>query len=540
MKKIRILFSLFVLEAAIFVFSLLFWHCAYAQDDTFDLKDDEMQNETLRPPAELGDTTAAQANEIVSASSNEAKGEVNPDVKDNNLITVNFENVDVRDVIRLLADKAQLNMVVGPDVQASINLQLTNVSWDKALDIILKTYNLTSKREGDLIRIMTLEQMRSEDEKSPLATKILMLNFARAGEVKGNFQNMLSSRGKIDVNDRTNSLIVTDIPDNIVKIEEVIPKLDTRTPQVMIEALMVDIKLTQNDQLGVNWLMELEPSQPGTGAVIKRSISQTTLGTLNNTPGVGLIKFGTTILTDKDLHASIGFLQSQQRLNILAHPQIMTLDNLPAKVNLTEEVPYQQQTQSTQSSSALTTTAFKEAGISLSVTPHITTKDNFIYLNLDVKQSIITGPFGTDNQPGVDSRSATTNLLVKNHETAVIGGLRKKNDKLTTNKLPILGDIPLLGAVFRSRQGSIEDTDLMIFVTPTIVQDIVLSPKESERAASSFVETPDWDKNFKTVYKMGKRPKPIENDASSKQGDKYTQSESYFYLRPPLLNEGAK
>ena len=451
----------------------------------------------------------------------------------NNLITVNFENVDIRDVIRLLADKAQLNMVVGPTVTASINLQLTNVTWEQALEIITRTYGLAYKHDGELIRIMTLEQFQSEDEKVPLATKIVTLNFARASDIKSNFENMLSPRGKIDVNERLNSLIVTDIPDNITKIEEIAERLDNRTPQVMIEALMVDVVITQDDQLGINW--NIQHQTHGAGATVERSFAQN-LGAL---PALGgAISFGTTILTDKDLHATIAAWQQQSRVNILAHPQIMTLDNLAAKINLTEEIPYQQQTTSTESSSAVSTTSFKEAGITLSVTPHITTKDNYIYLNIDVKQSFQSRTT-SDNQPVIDSRSAATNLLVKNRETAVIGGLRKKNDTFTVNKVPLLGDIPLIGSAFRQRVGSLSDTDLMIFVTPTIVGDIALTPKQGDRLGMFNEETEDWaSKIYRPKKKTVKNKEEViseESPAPSK-----TKPEGYFYLRPPLLNGEAK
>ena len=452
------------------------------------------------------------------------------------LISVNFENVDIRDVIRILADKGQVNMVVGPDVSATVNLQLNNVTWNDALDVILKTYNLTYKRDGDLIRVMTLEQLQHEDEKVPVATKIVTLNFARASEVKGNFTNMLSSRGRIDVNDRTNSLIVTDIPDNIKRIEEIANKLDTRTPQVMIEALMADVKITQEDQLGINWNIKQEQhgdsANAGASGGSEKSFVQN-LGSLAATGGA--LAFGTTILTDKDLFATIAAWQQQSRVNILAHPRIMTLDNLPARVNLTEEIPYQQQTQTTQSQQPLVTTSFKEAGIALTVTPHITTKDNYIYLNLDVKESFESRRTN-DGQPVIDSRSAATNLLVRNHETAVIGGLRKKNDTFTLDKVPVLGDIPLIGSAFRKRVGSLSDTDLMIFVTPSIVEEVVLTEKERIREELFNEETEDWAQRFnKTKHRNIPRPRQEEKITEYKTTGSASEPDGHFYLRPPRI-----
>lgn len=479
---------------------------------------------------------SGQSNDAPSAA--ESETDLADSEKSEELISVNFEQVDVRDVVRILADKAQLNMVVGPEVAATVNLQLNNVTWQKALDVILITYNLTYKWDGDMIRIMTLDQMQAENEKVPLTTKILTLNFARASEIKSNFSNMLSGRGKIDVNDRTNSLIITDIPDAIVQIEEIANKLDTRTPQVMIEALMADVVITQDDQLGINWDVARPDTIEGAGASqagrIPKQTFEQNFGSLA-APG-GIIKFGTTLLTNTDLHATIVAWQQQSRVNILAHPQVITLDNLAAKINLTEEIPYQQQTQSTQSTGAVVSTSFKEAGISLAVTPHITTKDNYIYLNIDVKQSFRSG-FTPDNQPIVDSRSASTNLLVRDKETAIIGGLRKKNDTFAVNKIPLLGDIPILGSVFRKRVGAVSDTDLMIFVTPTIVQETVFTAKQQDRLQLFDEETKDWADQFDQVKKKKALAKKKTSQVLNKEEGPSAENkaDAYFYLRPPLL-----
>lgn len=492
------------------------------------------ENMVSQPQAASSDAIAPMAPSIAADVATNAGSENVPSVNspgteknDDNLISVNFENVDIRDVIRILADKGHVNMIVGPDVAATVNIQLNNISWEKALDVILMTYSLTYKKDGDLIRIMTLDQLQVEDEKVPLATKIIKLNFARGGEVKSNFEKMLSARGRIDVVERTNSLIITDLPDNIARIEEIAVELDTRTPQVMIEALLADVVVSQDDQLGINW----DIAWPDGGAP-QRTIEQD-FGSLG-APG-GIITFGTTMLTDKDLHATIAAWQRQSKVNILAHPQIMTLDNLAAKISLTEEIPYQQQTDSTEGGSVVST-SFKESGINLTVMPHITTKDNYIYLTIDVKQSFRSG-FTADDQPIVDSRSAQTNLLVKNRETAVIGGLRKKNDTFTVNKLPILGDIPLIGSAFRKRVEALSDIDLMIFVTPTIVTDVNLTDKQENTLELFEEETEDWAHQFDQV-KQKKREGTAE-PKSATIGAKEDAEPDLFYLKPPaLLNEG--
>ncbi len=534
------------------IFAFCLFICSrdgFAQADSFDLQGDSAEAVTPSPsdtktvfspssPVVSGEMPKGGNVSPPSFGSEETTQENNNASGSDELITVNFENVDIRDVVRILADKAQLNMVVGPEVSAVVNLQLSNVTWDNALNVILKTYNLAYKRDGDLIRIMTLDQLLQENDKVPLETKILTLNFARASEIKGNFQNMLSSRGKIDVNDRTNSLIITDIPDMIKSIEDIATRLDTRTPQVMIEALLVDVEVDSGESLGVNWNLRNETSGPlvdypigVAGRESERQIEQT----FTNLSGAGgLIKFGTTLLTDKDLDAVISAWQRQQRSKILAHPQVLTLDNLAAKINLTQEIPYTQSQTSTDGSSALSSVAFKEGGISLSVTPHVTTKDNFIYLSIDVKQSFQSDTFG--GQPVVDSRSANTNLLVRNRETAVIGGLRQINNSVEVQKFPILGDIPMLGAAFRSRSSTTADTDLMIFITPAIVEDVVMSEKEEGRLALAGDEEAKERKYWIQKYDSKAKGEKITKSPMKSSSEKPSNL-SYFYLRPPVLSE---
>ncbi len=452
------------------------------------------------------------------------------------MISINFENVDIRDVIRILANKAQVNMIVGPDIQANVNMQLNNVSWERALTVILSTYGLTYKEEEGLVRIMTLEQLQAEEEKIPLETQIITLNFARAGEIKSNFENMLSPRGRIDINSRTNSLIIVDIPDNIKKIRDIAQQLDTRTPQVSIEALIADVKMDHDDHFGIDWEI-FWPDKTGRSDP-QRQIKQQ-FGTRNEF----FFDFGTTMLTDKDLHATIYAWQQKNRANVLAHPKILTLDNLTATISLTEEIPYQQTT--TNDQGTVSGTAFKSSGIDLSVTPHITTKDNFIYLDLNVTQSFRSGTT-TDGQPIIDSRSAQTNLLVENGDTAVIGGLRKKNDTFTIDKVPLLGDVPFFGALFRKRQEDISDIDLMIFVTPNVVEKSILTAKEHDRLQLFQEKTENWDNQFNVVRKRQKdkpmRPKESPDRIRQAAQDpdvrvitKEVLSGESIYLRPPEL-----
>ncbi len=438
------------------------------------------------------------------------------------LISVNFENSDIAEVVRVLSEKSGLNIVLGPDVKATVNLQLTEVAWEKALDVILRTYNLTYKKEAGLIRVMTLEQLKLEEEKVPLATKILTLNFGRVENVKTSFNSMLSARGKIEIDARTNSLIITDLPENITKIESIVTQLDTRTPQVMIEAMMADVKLVNEDQLGIQWKWARNENR-ASGARSAKTVVEQGSSLLPSSTALDIV-FGQTILKYVDFTATLRLWQEQKRVNILAHPIIMTLDNQSAHIELTEQIPYQQQTTSTESSSAVSTTSFKEAGIKLDVTPHITTKDNYISMNLKVEQSFLSG-YTADTQPIIDGRKAETNLLVKDGETIVIGGLRKKEDTLTVDKVPFLGDIPLFGVLFRKKIRSVTDIDLLIFVTPRIVVDADLTGKEQARL-KLFAPSAEEEKIESSGGKKRKSIKPKDSKEKLKK-------EEVFTLRPP-------
>ncbi|MFZ5800466.1 MAG: type IV pilus secretin PilQ [Candidatus Omnitrophota bacterium] len=480
----------------------------------FGLSPSRIVAEELRPPKSLPVEPLA--------SSQEAQGIETPVVSaedaGSQLITLNFRNADIAEVISVFAEKTGYNMVVGPDVKAEVNIELNNMPWEKALDVLLKNYNLTYKKEGNLIRIMSLEQLRQEEEKIPLVTKVVAFNFASAEDIKTAFTSMLSSRGKIEVNTRTNSLIITDLPENIAAIEAIASSLDNRTPQVMIEALMADVKVSDDEQLGIQWKIARNLDKTAPYGKSAKAVYDQTLGLTGSVAGA--ITFGQTIFKYTDLTYILQLWQEQKRVNILAHPIIMTLDNQLAHIELLEQIPYTQQSQSTDAATVVASTAFKEAGIKLDVTPHITTKDNFISLNLKVEQSFRTG-FTPDNQPIIDSRKAETNLLVKDGETIVIGGLRKKEDTVTIDKVPFFSDIPFFGVLFRKRTKAVTDVDLLIFVTPKIVEQPKMTVREKERL------------ELFNIPPVEGQAEPAPAAAVAPAGVPAAEKEEEFELRPP-------
>lgn len=401
------------------------------------------------------------------------------------LVTMEFEDADMRDVIRVIALASGLNMVIGEGVEAKVTISLKDVPWEKALDVILRTYNFSYKREENLIRIMTFEKVKQEERDVPLATKIFYLNFADVGEMKTTLSKSLSDRGSIETDQRTNSMVVTDIPTRIDEIEKIAQTLDTRTPQVMIEAMLVDVKLTNREDLGINWnIIHVDRHVP-LGSDDDATSSWKTKTSSNNyiqqdsdlsNIGGNAIRFG--FLQQLGTFRLEGLIRAwayDSKAKILASPKVLTLDNQTASIEIILEIPYV----SDMGEQGNTSYSFKEVGTKLDVTPHITS-GGFVSMNLKPEMSYQSGST-SDGQPIIDTRKAETNVLVKDGETVVIGGLRRIDDTKSYDKVPILGDIPFLGSLFRKKDTDKIDTELLMFVTPHVIVKPHLRLEEEEK-----------------------------------------------------------
>ncbi len=396
-------------------------------------------------------------------------------------VNLAFDNADIRDVIKVLAARSDMNIIVGEGVQANVTMKLKDVIWESALELILNTYNLTYQKEGNLIRVMTLTESEEEAKKIPMITKIIPLNFAQTPEMSASIAKMLSARGSVQENVRTNTLIITDIPSRVKMIEETITKLDTPTPQVLIDVLIMDITLTDSDDLGVDWqaittnqLSDLSSANRTKSVTLEQPSGMSTTGGIAGDPAFTLAlvkKFGEANFT-ANLQAWI----ENKEAKVLANPKILTLDNQEAKIEIINQFPYLQTSSSTDGGST-SGTEYKNIGTSLSVTAHIT-NDGHITLNLKPEQDINAGTDSTTGAPIVDTRSAETNVLVKDGQTVALGGLRRVDKSTTISKVPILGDIPFIGKIFQNRQIDDKDVELVMFVTPHIIKDAGITDKE--------------------------------------------------------------
>ncbi len=411
------------------------------------------------------------------------------------LVDLDIKDADIKDAARALSRISGKNIIVSEEVKARVTLRVKNVDWRQALNMIVSAYNFALLEEENYIVITTLEKRRAAEESGELQTRIIRLNFLDVNDIQKTLSSMLTRRGKIEIDVRTNSLVITDIPERIDKIQEIALQLDTKTPQVLIEAMMLTVKLTDDEQLGVDWTIT-HKTRP------ERVINQD----LNiGSSRIGYITYGKTLLSWANLSATIDFLLRQKKAQILANPRVLTLDNLTAAIDLTEQEPYTSSTTTDQGT--VTSTQFKDVPIRLYVKPHIT-KDNYIFMNIKTEQSYRTG-YTSDNQPIIDSRKAETNVMVRDGETIVIGGLRKKEDTTTIDKFPILGDIPLLGKLFRKTVRAKVDTELLIFVTPHISGEAVVFTKREAELLGAAEEMKGKEKSKKKKISLLTEPYPL-------------------------------
>lgn len=416
-------------------------------------------------------------------------------------VTMDFKDADINNVLRILSYKSGMNIVSGKDVTGLITIRLTDVPWEKAMDVILRTYGYTYEREGNIIRVTTSANLENEE----LITEVFSLNYASAKNVPEAIKEMLSSRGKVKFDERANLVIVTDIATNIYKIKQVVEKLDKRTQQVNIEAKIIETSLDKDDNLGINWTTQVTARMAARPTTFPFDRNATggqyfpagdTSGSATSTVGKIIpatttafpmalpanFTFGTLDFTS--FQAVLQILKSKTNTKIISNPRITTLDNKEAKITVatTYNIPTYERNSST-GNYEITGYQEKELGIILSVTPQIN-PEGYIVVKLDPEVSAFsqwdtfTTSGGTIQAPRYTVRKASTQVMVKDGETIVIGGLIKENETDTVVKVPVLGDIPILSLLFKKKEKSLEKTDLLFFVTVNIVRP------ESAKAAA--------------------------------------------------------
>ncbi|CAB5687148.1 Type IV pilus biogenesis and competence protein pilQ precursor [Aeromonas hydrophila] len=415
-------------------------------------------------------------------------------------ISLNFQDIPVRTVLQLIADFNNLNLVTTDSVSGNITLRLDGVPWEQVLDIILKVRGLDKRLDNNILLVAPAEEIAAREKQqlesrnqvadlAPLYTEYLQINYAKASEVAALLSSestkLLSAKGAVSVDERTNVLVVKDTADVISSIKRMLDILDIPVKQVVIEARMVTIDDGFDEALGVRW-----------GVTKNDGHGNSTSGTIEGNDGSGNNNGGSTItrpgvddrlnvnlpvtnaagtlafqvarlangtLLDLELSA----LEKESKAEIIASPRVTTANQKPALIEQGTEIPYVES-----SSSGATSVTFKKAVLSLKVTPQIT-PDNRVILDLTVTQDTKgeTVPTGTGDAVSINAQSITTQVLVNNGETLVLGGIYQQTITNDVTKVPLLGDIPGLGVLFRKTTSANKKRELLIFVTPKIVTE---------------------------------------------------------------------
>ncbi|MFC1704606.1 type IV pilus secretin PilQ [Candidatus Omnitrophota bacterium] len=394
-------------------------------------------------------------------------------------VTLDFRDADIRNVLRIISYKAGVNIVPGPEVEGNVTIQLTDVPWETALDVILKTYGYGYERKNNIIVVNSLEKLSEKRmlekelaDQEPLVTEVYVLNFAKAQEVVASVKDMLTPRGRINFDERTNTIMVNDSVSTVEKISEIMPTLDAVTPQVLIEAKVIETNFSNSDRLGIDWTTQLTAigaAQPMIWPFTEHSENKYLEKTPWPDPDDTEFTFGT--LDASSLSAVLELLYSKTDTNTLSNPRIVTLDNQPASITVGTKWPVGQYTyNSDQARWQVSGWEYLEFGILLNVTPHIN-QAGFVTLEIEPEVSDQSGEvtFEQATIPILTTQETSTRVMIKDGDTLVIAGLIKDKTVETRKKVPVLGDIPLLGLMFQKKELSVEKTDLLIFITPHII-----------------------------------------------------------------------
>lgn len=386
------------------------------------------------------------------------------------LISIDFQGTTLYTVLNVLSMKTGMRLITDTTLyDKKIMLSLKDVTAEEALNALLDTYDLYYVKQGDA----NIYVIKSKADGSHITvSRVIFCNYAKAADLEKILETRLSKGGKIVSDVRTNSVIITDLADSIDKMESLIRSLDVPTQQVMLEAKIVDVNLSSGLSLGTKWN---ETYRNGLTNPVTGDNNFTYSTPMGTAAGLGLNKsfgkIGVSILEgDWNINAIIEAGIEDKNAKVLSNPKLLVLNNQEATIDIIEEVPYlESKTTSASSGDVSGTTAFKQVGIKLKVKPQIN-RDGSIVLSVSPEQSYRTGEtIGTDNTPVINTSKTTTTLMLRSGETAAIGGLIRESEDSTINKVPLLGDIPVLGYLFKGYTKNKTRYELTIFITAKIV-----------------------------------------------------------------------
>jgi type IV pilus assembly protein PilQ len=395
-------------------------------------------------------------------------------------ISLDLQEADIKNVLRLLADVSGANIVIEPDVAGKVTLKVNRVPWDQVLDMILAMNNLGQEQSGGVIRIARQDKLKKElsekeaelkarqqviesaKEMGDITTNYLQVNYAMAAKIASKIERMKSPKGKITVDDRTNLILYSDYPAFIQSARELIGKLDLPTPQVLIESRIVQLNTNAIRDLGIQWSFNIN-SLDKTGS--HRLTSDFAIN--HAVAASSLLGFGFGQIVGRNLYQldiQLSATEQAGKGKVVSAPRVLTLDNAEATIIQGQQIPYRKLNEF-----GVVTTEFKDATLELKVTPHIT-PDQKVRLEIKAKkeQANFTQQIGPDAAPAIDTRRVNTELLVADGDTIVIGGVIEETENYNEGRTPGLSQVPIIGGMFKNEQYQKTKSELLIFISPRI------------------------------------------------------------------------
>jgi len=422
-------------------------------------------------------------------------------------ITIDLQNTDIRDFLRILADTGKLNLVMDPDVQGNFGFKFTDTPWDQVLDVVLKNAGLGKEIQNGVLRVAKIDKLQKEEEErkkldetkalgGQLQTITRPLSYAKVSEVQKILKDILTKRGSAILDDRTNTLIITDLPRNISVIDDLIQTLDVQIQQVQIEARIVEANKNWQQQFGVKW----PETNSGNASITSTSSTSTSTPWVGTTapfwngangfsspasgqqaaigwaPGIdGSTSISApagemwlSFISNKfSINAILQAMETNGTIKIVSSPKLVTQNNRKATILSGQKIPYP--TQQGGAAGGAITVAFINANLQLDVTPQITNEGTII-MDLKVEKAAADFTQTVNGTPTIDTKSIETQVLVRDGGTAVLGGVYVNNSTLQSTGVPFLMNLPLIGFLFRNNTKQEQNTELLIFITPRILR----------------------------------------------------------------------
>lgn len=444
----------------------------------------EKEVASIAPKLSLSPDSVLQTSATVEESKALSSKDINDFLDSNSKfygrkISIETVGMPVKDALRFIADEAGVNIIIDPDPDMEtrlVNLKMREVPWDQAFIVILRTNNLGYTRIGNLLRVAKVETLAAEEKSAverslaaantaPLKFKIFEINFAKASEIQIKVDKFKTTRGQVFSDDRSNQLIVQDTEENLRLITDVVQKFDNQPPQVLIEGRIIEAAENFTRSIGVNWSAGGADIAVGNGINLRPSLGVATSDGAAN--GSLSLQLGTLDVLG-DLSASLALSEVEGKIRILSSPRVVTLSNETATISQGTQIPVVGPPTTVNGVTTSGAVEYKDVNLQLEVTPQVTA-DASVLMGVKVTRSLVSAASVSGEAPAIDTRQATTRVMVKNGQTSIIGGVYQNDTSTAVTGVPWLKDLPLVGGLFRFKENRNTRNELMIFITPRVI-----------------------------------------------------------------------